>query len=96
MDSHQQCCENTFEKHREACFGGKNYQHYWWESFDGDSFVSQSRFDAYATCTSMQKNDVYKTTEAQSSSRHKNFFNISNNTAFRCSFASTIQNINSF
>ena len=25
-------------------------QHYWQESFDGDSFVSQSRFDAYASC----------------------------------------------
>ena len=25
-------------------------QHYWWESFDGDSFASQSRFDAYAAC----------------------------------------------
>ena len=24
-------------------------QHYWQESFDGDSFVSQSKFDAYAT-----------------------------------------------
>ena len=26
-------------------------QHYWQESFDGDSFVSQSRFDAYVVCT---------------------------------------------
>ena len=25
--------------------------HYWQESFDGDSFVSQSRFDAYAEIT---------------------------------------------
>ena len=24
-------------------------QYYWQESFDGDSFVSQSRFDAYAS-----------------------------------------------
>ena len=46
---------------REACFGRKStlfptnthffdefLQHYWQESSNGDSFVSQSRFDAYA------------------------------------------------
>ena len=42
-------------------------QHYWQESFDGDSFVSQSRFDAYAASkehkqikiltTNMQRNN---------------------------------------
>ena len=26
-------------------------QHYWQESFDGNTFVSQSRFDAYADGT---------------------------------------------
>ena len=25
-------------------------QHYWQESFDDDSFASQSRFDTYAGC----------------------------------------------
>ena len=28
-------------------------QRYWKESFDGDSFVSQSRFDAYASYCSI-------------------------------------------
>jgi len=29
-------------------FSDEFSQHYWQESFDGDSFASQSRFDAYA------------------------------------------------
>ena len=32
----------------DALFSNEFSQHYWQESFDGDSFVSQSRFDAYA------------------------------------------------
>ena len=36
-------------KTRSQCFSNEFSQYYWQESFDGDSFVSQSRFDAYAT-----------------------------------------------
>ena len=34
--------------HASRCFSNEFSQHYWQESFDGDSFASQSRFDAYA------------------------------------------------
>ena len=30
-------------------FSNECSQHYWQESFDGDSFVSQTTFDTYAT-----------------------------------------------
>ena len=35
-------------KHASRYFSNEFSQHYWQESFDGDSFASQSRFDAYA------------------------------------------------
>ena len=35
-------------KHTSRCFSNEFSQCYWQESFDGDSFASQSRFDAYA------------------------------------------------
>ena len=36
-------------KHASRYFSNEFSQDYWQGSFDGDSFVSQSRFDAYAT-----------------------------------------------
>ena len=36
------------EDNAESTSASEFSQHYWQESFDGDSFVSQSRFDAYA------------------------------------------------
>ena len=36
-------------KHASRCFSNEFSQHHWQESFDGDSFASQSRFDAYAS-----------------------------------------------
>jgi len=39
-------------KHASQCFSNEFLQHYWQESFDSDSFGSQSWFDAYATCSS--------------------------------------------
>ena len=38
-------------KHAFRCFSNEFLQHYWQESFDGDSFVSQSRFETYAYTT---------------------------------------------
>ena len=35
-------------KHDSRCFSNEFSQHYWQESLDGDSFASQSGFDAYA------------------------------------------------
>ena len=44
------CKESTLftTKTRFSIFSNEFSQHYWQESFGGDSFVSQSRFDAYA------------------------------------------------
>ena len=44
-------------------FSNEFSQHYWQESFDGDSFVSQSRFDTYANYYStrfLYKKKAYK------------------------------------
>ena len=35
-------------KHASRCFSNEFSLYYWQESFDGDSFVGQSRFGAYA------------------------------------------------
>ena len=35
-------------KRASRCFSDEFSQHYWQEYFDGDFFVNQSRFDAYA------------------------------------------------
>ena len=42
--------ESTLFYHQNTLHFERNEfsQHYWQESFDGDSFVSQSRLDAYA------------------------------------------------
>ena len=49
-------------KHASRCFSNEFSQHHWWESFDGDSFVSQSRFDAYAppATTPLYQSDMWK------------------------------------
>ena len=47
-------------KHASRYFSSEFSQRYWQESFDGDSFVSQSRFDAYAMYLS-NKSSVYTT-----------------------------------
>ena len=40
------------QKHASRYVSNEFSHHYWQEPFDGDSFVSQSRFDAYAGCSS--------------------------------------------
>ena len=47
-------------KHASRCFSNEFSQRYWQESFDGDSFASQSRFDAYACGTTMADTSVGK------------------------------------
>ena len=56
--SHLKLCSVSFfakkvhflpPKHVSCCFSNEFLHHYWQECFDGDSIVSQSRFDAYAT-----------------------------------------------
>ena len=37
--------------------------HYWQESFDGDSFVSQSRFDAYSSVSNRSGEAIKEGTE---------------------------------
>ena len=38
-------------KHASRCFSNEFSQHHWQESFDGDSFINQSKFDDYALAT---------------------------------------------
>ena len=46
-------------KRASRCFSNEFSQNYWQESFDGDSFVSKSSFDAYA-CQNTQKASLWK------------------------------------
>ena len=39
-------------------FSNEFSQYYWQESFYGDSFVSLSRFDAYAGCMKLRKSSI--------------------------------------
>ena len=41
-------------KHASRCFSNGFSQHYWQESFDDDSFGSQSRFDAHVLSMSLK------------------------------------------
>ena len=42
-------------KHASQCFSNEFSQHHWQESFDCDSFVDQSRYDAYAGLIEVHK-----------------------------------------